>query len=338
VKVFITGHTGFKGSWFSVMLKERGYLLAGLSDKYLSDSLYNLANLRDLYEQEFFADIRDLDAIENAVQIFKPDLVFHFAAQPLVRDSYSSPHETFEVNVIGTLNVLEALRKYSCQLPAVIVTTDKVYKNFGKDSGYVEEDELGGSDPYSASKSAADILTQSYISSFGMNRTAIVRAGNVIGGGDWSKDRLVPDLIRSLIAKIPAVIRFPDATRPWQHVLDCLSGYLLLSDRLIKGECSGAWNFGPRQAESRRKVREVVDLVLSMWDGQNTWITDRGSNAKEAHLLELDSSKARRELEWDDAMHFEKAIQMTVDFYKRALTGEQTIEIMKSQLNEFKRL
>lgn len=338
MKVLLTGHTGFKGSWFSLMLKERGYLLAGLSDQFLADSLYKVASLNQLYEEEYFVDIRDREAVENSISSYKPDLVFHFAAQPLVRDSYSRPHETFDVNVTGTVNVLEAVRKYDNSLPTVIVTTDKVYKNFGRKEGYVEEDELGGSDPYSASKSAADIVAQSYISSFKLDRTAIVRAGNVIGGGDWSKDRLVPDLIRSLIAQVPAVIRFPDATRPWQHVLDCLSGYLLLSDRLIHGECSGVWNFGPTHAQSREKVSQVVELVLAEWGGKSSWIKDSTPDTREAHLLDLDSSKARRELDWTDVLDFEKSIRLTVDYYKRIMAGEQPIKIMHEQLSEYQNI
>lgn len=338
MRVLLTGHTGFKGSWFSLMLKERGCLLAGLSDQFLTDSLYNVARLDELFEKEFFVDIRNREAVEDSITSFMPDLLFHFAAQPLVRDSYSRPHETFDVNVTGTVNVLEAVRNYDPSLPTVVVTTDKVYKNVDKKMGYVEEDELGGSDPYSASKSAADIVAQSYISSFEMSRTAIVRAGNVIGGGDWSKDRLLPDLIRSLIARSPAAIRFPNATRPWQHVLDCLWGYLILADRLVLGECSGVWNFGPAKSHSGHTVSEVVELVLTEWGGEGTWIADSSSHAKEAQLLTLDSSKARRELKWNDVLDFEKSIGMTVDYYKRTLKGESPLEVMKNQLNEFQNI
>jgi CDP-glucose 4,6-dehydratase len=320
MRFLITGHTGFKGSWLSLMLHELGHEVSGISLDPESESLFIQANLNSIFKHDIRSDIRDLDSLTSHILSIDPEVIIHLAAQPLVRYSYAKPVETFDSNVMGTLNVLESTRVLSNLKATVIITTDKVYKNFGHLRGYIESDQLGGDDPYSASKAAADIATQSWIKSFGKSPVAIARAGNVIGGGDWAKDRLIPDLVKSYSHNESAVIRNPDSVRPWQHVLDCLNGYLALVDLMLTKEVGGEWNFGPDHLE-KHTVRDVIDTFSQHFDITCApWRQDGNQNPAESKLLLLDSTKAREELQWRDFLSFDESIAWTADWYTSAAT------------------
>jgi CDP-glucose 4,6-dehydratase len=331
VRYLITGHTGFKGAWLAAILKTQGHELVGISLPPLEKSLYKEAKLSELFNEEHFIDIRNRDEFRKAVQESKAEVAFHLAAQPLVRESYKTPIETYATNVMGTLNFLEGIGESEIR-SAVVITTDKVYKNKNLLRGYTEKDELGGYDPYSSSKAAADIATQSWISSFDTKHVAIARAGNVVGGGDWGVDRLLPDLITSFTSGTPAKIRYPEAIRPWQHVLDCLFGYLSLSDKMLSSGASGAWNFGPKIAIDNTVAR-VADLASSRWGDSAAWEMDLDPNPHEAGYLLLDSSKARAELKWEDKLDFASTIQWTIDFYKAASEGKSSRDLLEAQVS-----
>jgi CDP-glucose 4,6-dehydratase len=333
VRYLITGHTGFKGAWLAAILKAQGHEILGISLPPHRKSLYGSAQLSDYYQNEFFIDIRDRELLNRTISNLEFDAAIHLAAQPLVRESYRSPIETFETNVMGTLNLLEAYRKHETK-PLVVVTTDKVYKNKNQKLGYLEDDELGGHDPYSASKASADIATQSWISSFNCENISIVRAGNVIGGGDWGVDRLIPDLVAAFESGKPATIRYPNAIRPWQHVADCLSGYLLLSNAMMRDKIAGVWNFGP-ETNPENSVREVADLACAYWGLGASWEVQDGEHAHETGPLLLDSSKARESLGWADKLEFDKAIAWTIDFYKANSRGANPRILLETQVNQF---
>lgn len=309
----VTGHTGFKGSWLTLWLTLKGHKVSGIALDPLPGGLFETAEISNLLEHDFRIDIRNREELISAVQEISPDVVFHLAAQPLVRESYLDPRVTFETNVNGTLHILEAVSQTPSVKAHVVITTDKVYRNVNQVKGYVETDPLGGDDPYSASKAMADLLTQSWVKSFPGVPTAIARAGNVIGGGDVSKDRLLPDLISSYKAGKPAVLRYPDSVRPWQHVLDCLNGYILLSDALLRGEGQGQWNFGPRE-NSLVTVSEVAEFVSGYFQTQNEWILDSGQFPKESMVLVLDSKKAEEKLKYKNRLSFEEAVSWTLQF------------------------
>jgi CDP-glucose 4,6-dehydratase len=333
MRYLITGHTGFKGAWLAAILKAQGHELVGISLPPLDKSLYKEAKLSDLFNQEYFIDIRNRDEFTKAIMESGADVAFHLAAQPLVRESYKFPIETFETNVMGTLNFLEGVRDSDIKA-AVVITTDKVYTNKNLLRGYTENDELGGYDPYSSSKAAADIATQSWISSFSANNVAIARAGNVVGGGDWGVDRLMPDLISSFIEASPAKIRYPEAIRPWQHVLDCLYGYLTLSEKMLGSGVSGVWNFGPEIAIDNT-VAKVADLTSRRWGASARWMRDSDPNPHEAGYLLLDSSKARDELGWHDRLGFASTLEWTVDFYKAVSEGNLSRDLLESQVSRY---
>lgn len=336
MRYLITGHTGFKGAWLATILKAQGHDVVGISLPALDNSLYKIANLSDLFSSEHFVDIRNRAEFKSAVISSKADVAFHLAAQPLVRESYRNPIETFETNVLGTLNFLEGIRE-SAVGAAIVITTDKVYKNKNLLRGYSENDELGGHDPYSSSKAAADIATQSWAASFETKNIAIARAGNVIGGGDWAVDRLIPDLVNAFASGKPANIRYPNSIRPWQHVADCLSGYLALSDAMLGGGVTGEWNFGPA-IDADTKVSKVADLAALAWGDDASWKLDADPQLHEAGYLLLDSSKARQELNWRDKLDFEEAIKWTVDFYKAAVGGQSPRNLLEHQIEDFSRL
>jgi CDP-glucose 4,6-dehydratase len=330
----VTGHTGFKGSWLSSMLKMQGHQVSGVALDPPEKSLFNDAGLSDLLTQDHRVDIRDKFALQNAFARVQADVVIHLAAQPLVRESYKDPIGTFQTNVIGTLNVLESLRHSAPPRACLIITTDKVYRNLNHFRGYVETDELGGDDPYSASKAAADLATQSWVKSFGDFPVAIARAGNVIGGGDWAVDRLIPDLVSAFAdGRIPK-LRYPDSLRPWQHVLDCLNGYLVLSDALCSGSAQGAWNFGP-EIQTDKTVASLTNEFARLWGTGTSWVRDERSQSHESGYLLLDSSKARRELNWIDKLPFGETVSWTVDWYKNALAGKNPRELLENQIHEF---
>ena len=336
MRYLITGHTGFKGAWLAAMLKAQGHEVVGISLPALNTSLYNKASLSDLFSKEFFLDIRDRMEFKKAIDEADADVAFHLAAQPLVRESYKSPIETYETNVIGTLNFLDGIRATDLQA-AVVITTDKVYKNKNLLRGYLESDELGGHDPYSSSKAAADIATQSWVASFEIKNVSIARAGNVIGGGDWAVDRLIPDLVNAFATELSANIRYPNSIRPWQHVADCLAGYLALSDAMLARGLTGEWNFGPI-IDTDTKVSRVADLAALTWGEGASWKLDSDPQLYEAGFLLLDSSKARQELNWQDKLDFENTVKWTIDFYKDQTQGLNPRKILLSQIDAFNSL
>lgn len=295
----------------------QGHTVSGISLDPQEKSLFNQAMLSEIFENDLRIDIRDKHHLISAITKIDPEVIIHLAAQPLVRESYKYPIETFETNVIGTLNVLETTKQLSNLKASLIITTDKVYKNYNHLRGYVETDELGGNDPYSASKAAADIAAQSWIGSFASSSIAIARAGNVIGGGDWASDRIIPDLVGAYSSGRLPTLRYPEAIRPWQHVLDCLSGYLKLIDRQLTDGISGIWNFGPRLQE-KYSVADLVSSFAKIWgvDTKPAWILDSAKRPYEAGILLLDSSKARSSLNWKDELNFEETVRWTVNWYK----------------------
>jgi CDP-glucose 4,6-dehydratase len=319
------------------MLLNAGHEVFGLSLDPEPNSLFESAALSTFFSIDGRIDIRDPKLVRDFVSKVDPEVIIHLAAQPLVRYSYAHPVETFATNVMGTLNVLEASNKNSSLLATLVITTDKVYKNVGQLSGYVESDPLGGDDPYSASKAAADLTAQSWIKSFSEKPVAIARAGNVIGGGDWAADRLIPDLVRSYSnGNIPA-IRNPDSVRPWQHVLDCLNGYLMLVDSMLLSGANGEWNFGPNHL-ARHTVSEVIETFARAYGyaGQS-WEPDEGINPPESNFLLLDSDKARSLLGWEDLLDFSSSISWSADWYKNS-NALNARELTQMQINEFNKL
>lgn len=331
-KVFITGHTGFKGSWLSFWLLQLGAEVKGLSlEPNTHPALFEQLGLADNISHHL-GDIRDGGLVTRLIGQWQPDGIFHLAAQPLVRRSYIESVETWDINVMGTIHVLEALKSLTNPCAAVFITTDKCYENQEWVYGYRENDPLGGYDPYSSSKAGAELAIASWRNSFfKTSQTPIgiasVRAGNVIGGGDWAEDRIVPDVIRALMASEAIPVRNPQATRPWQHVLEPLGGYLLLAQRIYKQLMTpnwaqdqlglyGAFNFGPSLA-SNRPVRDLVECILSQWSGQ--WLDQSDPNAvHEAKLLNLVTDKAFHTLKWQPVWNFEQTIKETVTWYYQA--------------------
>jgi CDP-glucose 4,6-dehydratase len=323
-KVFLTGHTGFKGSWMLAMLNQLGATVKGyaLPPKTPHD-LYHLIDGDKLCDS-VIADLRDFNRLETEIANFQPDFIFHFAAQPLVRESYKDPRETYEINVIGTINVLEALKKVTQKCSVVMVTTDKVYFNHEWSFAYRENDELGGKDPYSASKACSELVIQSYqhtifpLSDLNQHQKGIsvARAGNIIGGGDWSEDRLVPDFIRSVYVDSSIKIRSPRAVRPWQHVLDPLNGYLTLGQALNNDPFSFStpFNFGPK-IQDCVNVESVINQCISYWKKGTLEIVNEDKAMKESHFLMLDTSKVERELEWTPKLNLQQGLKKTIDWY-----------------------
>ena len=308
--------------------------MSGQSLDPVDGSLFELAHLSELFEFDHRTDIRDAQATLEALTQAEPDVVVHLAAQPLVRASYENPGETFSTNVLGTMNVLDAITRTESVKASLIVTTDKVYKNVNQLAGYKEDDPLGGDDPYSASKAMADILTQSWVKSFDSPPTAIARAGNVIGGGDISRDRLIPDLISAFENQESAVIRYPDAVRPWQHVLDCLHGYQLLIAALLTGSGTGAWNFGPLDS-SVVSVAEIANLTAQAWGDKATWHSDGSQQPHEAALLALNSDKSRSSLNWADKLEVAEAVKWTVEWENQRASGRPARDLCADQIKNY---
>ncbi|MET4277741.1 CDP-glucose 4,6-dehydratase [Bradyrhizobium sp. F1.2.2] len=333
--VLVTGHTGFKGSWLALWLKALGAKVTGIAlPPETEPHHFGLLNL-DL--ESHFIDIRDEKLLRDRIRKTDPDFVFHMAAQPLVRRSYRSPLETWAVNVMGTANVLDACREAERLAAIVVVTTDKCYENNEWVWGYRETDRLGGHDPYSASKAGCELVAASYRKSFFNSPDApllaTARAGNVIGGGDWSEDRLIPDLVRSIRHGRPVEIRSPTATRPWQHVLECLSGYLMLGQKLIERDptFAEAWNFGPDR-EGNRQVRQVLDAIKLQWPAAE-WYDAGQVQAHEAHLLQVDSDKARQRMHWQPVWTFDEGVTATAEWYQAWL--ERSDVISGEQLDRY---
>ncbi|MEG0962927.1 MAG: CDP-glucose 4,6-dehydratase [Lachnospiraceae bacterium] len=342
-KVLITGHTGFKGSWLSIWLCELGAEVIGYGlDPYTEKDNFVLSNVGARII-DIRGDIRDRAALQEVFNQYQPEIVFHMAAQPLVRLSYEEPYVTYETNVMGTLNVLECVRSAHSTKVGIMITTDKCYENKEQIWGYRESDPFGGYDPYSASKACAEILIASYRNSFlnleqyQTHGTAIasVRAGNVIGGGDWSKDRIIPDCIRALEAKEPIKIRNPKSIRPWQHVLEPLYGYLMLGEKLYENplEYSGGWNFGPED-KSFITVWNMAEKIIKYYGTGSLVETVSAQAPHEANLLFLDITKAKQKLGWYPRLSVEKAIQLTVQWYLQYSTKD-TYSICQQQIQDF---
>jgi CDP-glucose 4,6-dehydratase len=326
-KVFLTGHTGFKGSWLSLWLQSMGALVKGYSLVVnTKPALFTEANVAAEMESEI-GDIRNLEQLTESMVSFGPDILIHMAAQPLVRLSYQEPVDTYTTNVIGTVNVLEAARKCSNLKAIVSVTTDKCYENKEWDWGYREIEPMGGHDPYSSSKGCAELVTAAYRRSFFSSEDtaslASARAGNVIGGGDWAEDRLIPDILRAFEKSQPVVIRNPLSTRPWQHVLEPLSGYLVLAQELFSNgdDFAEGWNFGPKDDDCK-PVSWILDEMVSHWGNNASWILDKENNPHEAGFLKLDCSKAGNKLKWNPKWNLKSTLIDIVKWNKGYLNGD----------------
>jgi CDP-glucose 4,6-dehydratase len=342
-KVLITGNTGFKGAWLTLWLQSLGASVYGYSIGIPTrPSLYKITKIKI---PMIWGDVADVSKFSRAIRKIKPDIVFHSAAQPLVRRSYLEPIETHRVNVMGSAAVLEAIRHCPAVRAVVMITTDKVYENPELGQPFKETDPLGGHDPYSASKAAAEILIASYRNAYfntaqygKKHRTLIasVRAGNVIGGGDFAEDRLIPDCLRAFQAGRSVAIRNPQAVRPWQHVLEPLAGYLQLGERLLSGDvkCAGPWNFGPADCDAQT-VKWVVNSLAQKWGQRATFTIDRGEHPHEANYLRLDSAKAKELLAWRPRWTSETALEKIVDFHKAWLAKDDMKKVCLAQINEY---
>ncbi len=338
-RVLVTGHTGFKGSWLSLWLKELGAEVygVGLAPKTVDDN-FVVTRLKDQVFHHI-CDIRDRKAVDMLFERVKPQVVFHLAAQALVKNSFDDPPDTYATNVLGTVHILEAIRKTPSVEAGVMITSDKCYKNVEWEWGYRENDQLGGLDPYGASKACAELVIESYRESFfkgeGAPLVASVRAGNVIGGGDWSEKRIVPDIIRALMDNKPVELRSPQATRPWQFVLEPLSGYLWLGARMLtRGDLSNGWNFGPEIA-TIVTVGVLTERIIKYWgSGEIKDISDR-NHFHEATLLSLDISKARHHLKWRPTLTLDETIDFTVSWYKAYVAKEPLYDFAMQQIRGY---
>ncbi|MDD2366396.1 MAG: CDP-glucose 4,6-dehydratase [Desulfuromonadaceae bacterium] len=343
-RVFLTGHTGFKGSWFSLWLQRlganvTGYALAPPTDP----SLFEQAGVEQLVTS-IIADVRDGDRLSKELAAAEPEIVLHMAAQPLVRDSYKIPVETYSTNVMGTVNLLEAVRLSPTVRAVVNVTTDKVYENREWAWGYRENEPFGGHDPYSNSKACSELVTAAYRSSYFNPETysqhrvgvATARAGNVIGGGDWATDRLIPDIVRAIIAGEPVKIRNPNSIRPWQHVLEPLSGYLVLAQKLYESgpEFAEGWNFGPAD-EDARTVEWIVRRMCDLWGNQASFVIDGGAHPHEANYLKLDCSKAKMQLGWTPRWNLGMALTSIIEWVKVYSAGGDLKKCCLNQIEEY---
>lgn len=343
-RVFLTGHTGFKGGWLSLWFasmdaKVTGYALSPNTNP----NFFEVVGVQSFLDQSHIADIRDLANLKMAMEQAVPDVIIHMAAQPLVRYSYDNPVETFETNVMGTVNVLEAARAIDGVKAILVVTTDKCYENQEWVWGYRENEPLGGADPYSSSKACAELVTSAYRQSFFSGNVATstaavasARAGNVIGGGDWSVDRLIPDALTAFEEGRPLVLRNPLATRPWQHVLEPLSGYLMLAQALFEGGKSyaSAWNFGPGD-EGNKTVEQVIDVLSNKYGNAVGWQQDPGAQPHEAHLLKLDCSKAHQQLGWAPKWKLGQSIEKIVQWHQAFNSGKDMKVISLEQINSY---
>lgn len=346
-RVFLTGHTGFKGGWLAMWLAGRGAVIRGYALAPESEpNLFTAASVASVLEN-VRGDIRDDKTLESSMTEFRPEVVFHLAAQPLVRRSYADPLATYATNVMGTAHVMEAVRKTPSVRAVVCITSDKCYENQEWVWPYRETDPLGGYDPYSSSKACAEVVIAAYRSSFfPADRqhehhvsVATARSGNVIGGGDWSEDRLIPDLVRGIQAGQPALIRRPKAIRPWQHVLEPLCGYMMLAEQLLQGRAqfASSFNFGPNN-EDGWSVGQIATKVTNLWGDGASWVQDFTSAAHEANYLKLDSSKAHVELGWRPRLKTEKALEWTMDWYRAWHRNDDMCQKTYAQIGAYEEL
>jgi len=339
-KVFLTGHTGFKGSWLSLWLSSMGALVKGYAlEPETAPALFQEAGISDLIDSEI-GDIRNFETLSKSLNPFNPDILIHMAAQPLVRLSYKEPVETYATNVMGTVHVMEASRTCSNLKAIVSVTTDKCYENKEWLWGYRENEAMGGHDPYSSSKGCAELVTSAYRSSFfhkeGDAAVASARSGNVIGGGDWSEDRLIPDILKAFEKSQPVIIRNPLSTRSWQHVLEPLSGYLILAEALYKdgNKFGEAWNFGPNDQDCR-PVNWILDKMVKYWEGNSSWELDKNNNPHEAGFLKLDCSKAKARLNWEPKWDLDTTISLIVNWHQEWLAGKNIQQQCLKEIEAF---
>jgi CDP-glucose 4,6-dehydratase len=333
-RVLVTGHTGFKGAWLVMMLLRLGARVSGFAlAPATQPNLFGLLALDDAVDSTI-GDVRDAQAVTACIARNKPDAIFHLAAQALVRASYEFPVETYATNVLGTANVLQAARAADVR-DVIVVTSDKCYRNDERAMPYREDDPLGGDDPYSSSKGAAELVTHAYAASYGTRqfRVASARAGNVIGGGDWSQDRLIPDIVRAISDDTPLVLRYPNAVRPWQHVLEPLSGYLRLAETLDIGD-GGAWNFGP-QKESHVTVLELAQAMYRAMEKAEHIEVDESDHLHEATALRLDSTKARERLAWSSKLDARDAVEWTARWYREVAAGMAAHDVTVAQIEEY---
>ena len=338
-RVFLTGHTGFKGSWLSLWLESLGSEVTGFSlAPPTTPNLFEVANVaRGM--TSYISDIRDLSSLQKAMQEAKPEIVIHMAAQPLVRKSYSDPVETYATNVMGTVNLLESVRQTPSVKAVVVVTTDKCYENKEWPWGYRETEPMGGYDPYSSSKGCAELITAAYRRSFFQQHdigVASARAGNVIGGGDWAADRLVPDILRAFEANQPVTIRNPIATRPWQHVLEPLSGYLMLAEHLYtQGQAYGeGWNFGPNDDDAK-PGQWIVEHMVNSWGNGASWQQDGGVHPHEANYLKLDISKAKARLGWQPRWPLAATLELITTWHQAFLAKADMKKLCLAQIQQY---
>ncbi|AGX87885.1 CDP-glucose 4,6-dehydratase [Candidatus Symbiobacter mobilis] len=339
-RVFLTGHTGFKGSWLALWLQAMHAQVAGYAlPAPTTPSLFELAQVASGMAHTI-GDVCDLPTLHTAMAAHRSEIVFHLAAQPLVRRSYQEPVETYATNVMGTVHLLDCVRRVPSVRAVVVVTTDKCYDNREWPWPYRENEAMGGFDPYSSSKGCAELVTAAYRSSFfreGAVAVASARAGNVIGGGDWAPDRLIPDAMAAFAAGRTLTLRNPGATRPWQHVLEPLGGYLILAQALWEHgqDYAEAWNFGPH-AEDAWPVAQVIDTLATLWGGTARWEVDKAMHPHEAHCLQLDIAKARARLRWQPRLRLQQALEHTVDWYRRLHAGEDARELTLQQLQRYR--
>lgn len=333
MRILVTGNTGFKGSWLTLILKNLGHEIFGLALMPVKESIFKISSIERLVSNQYILDIRNSEELTKVLQKVDPEIIIHLAAQPLVISSYLYPRMTFETNAMGTFNILEGTKNLDNLRATLIVTTDKVYKNSESLVGYTELDHLGGDDPYSASKAMADILTQAWRESFGQSPISIARAGNVIGGGDFSKDRLIPDLMKNIFENQNLAIRSMSAVRPWQHVLDCLIGYLNLIDYMLETNQSGEFNFAP-DLDSFKSVADLIKHLESL-HGHKIDFNLGKAKFKETKVLTLQAGKAKNILNFENRLNFESTIKITYEWYKEHYLGRDIKNKTEFQVSDY---